>query len=191
MMKLMTEMASLRNHLLIAMPGLTDPNFAKSVTYLCDHSNDGALGIVINRSSGMSMTQLLKQMEISCSNGRLSTAPVLIGGPVEPQRGFVLHMQPGPWMHSQSVGEQLYLTTSRDVLEALGQGQGPTDFLVALGCAGWGSGQIEQEILDNSWLSTPATESILFSTPLDQRWVQATTLLGVDPARLTEYSGRA
>jgi len=190
-MKTMTEMASLQNHLLIAMPGLADPNFSKSVTYLCQHSAAGALGIVINRSSGLNLAQLLEQMNIPCVNRQLSSHPVLLGGPVEPHRGFVLHARKGSWMHCQAISEHICLTTSRDILEALAQSEGPEDYLIALGCAGWGSGQIEQELLDNSWLNTPADDSILFTTPLEQRWTQATTLLGIDPSRLAEYSGRA
>lgn len=181
----------LDNHLLIAMPGLDDPNFSRGVTFLCQHNADGALGIVINRLSTLTLGEVLEQMEISTEDPLLAQMPVYAGGPVQMDRGFVVH-EPGERFDSTfQVSEQVCVTTSRDVLAAMAAGRGPRRALVALGYAGWGAGQLESEIRENSWLSVPSSPQILFETPLESRWTAAAQLAGVDMRMLTGYAGHA
>lgn len=187
----MSEQHYLANQLLVAMPGLDDPNFARSVTLLCQHSADGALGIVINRPASLTLGELLEQMKISTELVEIASMPVYTGGPVQTERGFVLHEPAGSYHSSLQVSEQLHLTTSRDVLEAMAAGHGPRKALVALGYAGWDEGQLEQEMLANSWLTVPAEQQILFHTPIDERWARSVELTGVDPSRLSSFAGHA
>lgn len=185
------ENTNLTNHLLIAMPNLQDPNFEHTVTYICEHNENGAMGIVINRPIDIDISEVLEQMEIPVSTPRLAKVPVFLGGPVEGQRGFVLHTKPAEWDSSLHVSELINITTSRDILEAMARGEGPEQSLIALGYAGWGGGQLEQEILDNSWLSVPAEQEILFNLPPARRWEAAAKLLGVDLNILSSESGHA
>lgn len=187
----MLEHQYLANQLLIAMPGLDDPNFARSVTLLCQHSAEGALGIVINRLSDLTLGELLEQMKISTELLTVAQMPVYLGGPVQTDRGFVLHEPAGVFHSSLQVSDSIHLTTSRDVLEAMAMGQGPRKALVALGYAGWGEGQLEQELLANSWLNVAAQAQILFQTPMDDRWAQSMALTGVDLTRLSPFAGHA
>ncbi|MGE4071200.1 MAG: YqgE/AlgH family protein [Lysobacterales bacterium] len=187
----MTSSSYLANHLLIAMPGLDDPNFSRGVTFLCQHNADGALGIVVNRLSNYRLGEVLEQMEIATEDARLAQMPVYAGGPVQMDRGFVVH-EPGESYDSTfKVSDELCVTTSRDVLAAMAAGRGPRRALVALGYAGWGAGQLENEIKENSWLSVPSSASILFETPLEARWLAAAQLAGVDMRLLTDYVGHA
>ncbi|MBL8244474.1 MAG: YqgE/AlgH family protein [Rhodanobacteraceae bacterium] len=181
----------LANHLLIAMPGLSDPNFSRGVTLLCQHSAEGALGIVVNRLSNFTLGEVLEQMNISTSVPGLAETPVYAGGPVQTDRGFVVHEAGAAWDSTFRVSDQVAVTTSRDVLAAMAEGRGPQRALVALGYAGWGAGQLEDEIRENSWLSVPASGSILFDTPLEQRWQAAARLAGVDMRLVTDYAGHA
>lgn len=181
----------LANHLLIAMPGLEDPNFARGVTLMCQHNADGALGIVVNRLSNFTLGEVLEQMNISTSIPGLADTPVYAGGPVQVDRGFVVHAPCAPFDSTFRVSDQVCVTTSRDVLAAMAEGRGPERALVALGYAGWGAGQLEDEIRENAWLSVPASSSILFETPLDERWQAAARLAGVDMRLLTDYAGHA
>lgn len=185
------EQSNLTNHLLIAMPNLADPNFSHTVTYICEHSEKGAMGLVINRPIDIHVAEILEQMEIPVSEPGAGEAPVYLGGPVEEQRGFVLHSSDSEWDSTLRINDQVSVTTSRDILEAMARGEGPEQALVALGYAGWGPGQLEQEILDNSWLSAPADQSILFTLPPARRWQAAAELLGVDLNRLSSESGHA
>lgn len=185
------EQSNLTNHLLIAMPNLADPNFSHTVTYICEHSEKGAMGLVINRPIDINVAEILEQMEIPVSEPTAGEAPVYLGGPVEEQRGFVLHSSDSEWDSTLRINDQVSVTTSRDILEAMARGEGPEQALVALGYAGWGPGQLEQEILDNSWLSAPADQSILFTLPPARRWQAAAELLGVDLNRLSSESGHA
>jgi len=185
------EDINLTNHLLIAMPNLQDPNFEHTVTYICEHNENGAMGIVVNRPIDINLGEVFEQMEIPVSAPELAQARVFLGGPVEEQRGFVLHTHPADWDSSLKVSEQLSVTTSRDILEAMARGEGPSHALIALGYAGWGSGQLEQEILDNAWLSVPAEQAILFDLPPEKRWEAAAKLLGVDLNILSNESGHA
>ena len=182
---------SFSNQLLVALPTLTDPLFARTVALLCQHGEEGAMGVVVNRPSDYALGEVLRQMGIDCEDPALLEQRVLAGGPVHPERGFVLHDGAGDWDSSLAIGDGLHVTTSRDVLEAMARGDGPCNALVALGCAGWGAGQLEHELAENSWLTVPADAAVLFDTPLDARWQAAAGRLGVDVLRIPDYSGRA
>ncbi len=182
----------LRNHLLVAMPGMGDPNFVRSVTYLCEHNEHGAMGIRINRASGMRMGDVLAQMKIRCRASEVMNEPVLIGGPVQQEHGFVLHEAvEREWDSSLPVADDLCVTTSRDILGAIAAGRGPPRSLLALGYAGWTAGQLEHEILQNAWISVPAQKSVLFQVPIESRWHAALALLGIDPLSLSDDVGHA
>lgn len=182
---------SLTNHFLIAMPGLQDPNFSRTVTYICEHTEQGAMGIVINRPTEVSLGDLLFQLDISTHLESVLKAPVYQGGPVQTDRGFVLHT-PGPSFDSTlNINDMLSITTSRDVLEAIAGGDGPQHSLIALGYAGWGSGQLEQELSANAWLSGPADSQIIFQLNPESRWRAAARLLGIDMNLLSGEAGHA
>ena len=182
----------LAQHFLIAMPGMGDPNFARGITFICQHNEDGAMGLVVNRLSDFRLGDVLRQMHMPCEREEIATAPVLVGGPVQPERGFVLHTSgTREWDSSYRVNDQLTVTTSRDILAAMADGEGPERALVALGYAGWGAGQLEQELRENAWLTVQANDRILFETALDERWSAAVALVGINPANLASYSGRA
>lgn len=179
----------LNNQFIIAMPNLADPNFAHTVTYLCQHSEEGALGIVINRSIDMKLDEIFKQMDIKVTSLAAAEAPVFAGGPVQQERGFVIHTSGGDWNATMAVSETISLTTSRDVLEAIAAGEGPEQYLVALGYAGWGEGQLEKEIMDNAWLNTPYGKQVLFETPVALRWSAAADQIGININQLTAPAG--
>jgi len=187
----MSQSDILKNQLLIAMPTLEDPNFSRTVTYICEHSDQGAMGIVLNRPTDLSLADVLRHMDIEGGLGSAGEQIVFLGGPVEEERGFVLHSHTAPWASTLAVNDVISVTTSRDILEAMARGDGPTHTLVALGYAGWGAGQLERELQDNAWLSGPANESILFELPPDQRWEAAARLLGVDVNLLSSEAGHA
>ncbi|WDS37465.1 YqgE/AlgH family protein [Pseudoxanthomonas sp.] len=182
---------NLANQLLIALPALDDPHFSRSVALICQHDGDGAMGVVVNRASEYTLGEVLQQMNLKTADEALRRRVVLYGGPVHPERGFVLHDGGDAWDSTLQIGAGLYLTTSRDILEAMAGGGGPANAVVALGCAGWGAGQLEFELGENSWLTAPADGELLFDTPLEQRWQAAGGLIGVDMTRLTDYSGHA
>lgn len=182
--------AYLNNQFLIAMPNVVAGAFEQSVTLLCDHNGEGAMGLVINRPTDLDLRDMLNHMDIACDALRAPES-IFWGGPVQPERGFVLHRPAGNWESTLRVNETVAVTTSKDILEAIGRGEGPAEYLVTLGYAGWGSGQLEEEILANSWLNTAADSAIIFSTPSDDRWAAATRLLGVDPAMLSGNAGHA
>lgn len=187
----MSDADRLTDQFLIAMPALADPNFSRTVTYLCEHGDDGALGIVINRPSHLQLADLFEQLEIEPVREALGQQPVLLGGPVEPERGFVLHRPLGRWDATLPINDMIGLTASRDILAAMARGEGPEDALVALGYAGWGAGQLEQEMADNAWLTGPADPAILFRTPVEERWTASARRLGVDLSRLSDQTGHA
>ena len=186
-----TPATSLANHLLVALPSLHDPHFARSVTLVCQHDADGAMGVMVNRASEYTLGEVLQQMGIASDSDALQSQIVLAGGPVHPERGFVLHDGDREWDSSLAVGGGLYLTTSRDVLEAMARGDGPSQAVVALGCAGWGAGQLEQELVDDSWLMVPNRREVLFELPLEQRWQAAAGSIGVDLVNYASHSGHA
>lgn len=177
------------NQFIIAMPGLIEPIFHHTVTFLCQHTKEGALGIVINRSAEMKLGEIFKQMDIPVSSLEAAETPVFSGGPVQQDRGFVVHTACGDWDMTLPVSEDISLTTSRDVIEAIAAGKGPKQYLIALGYAGWSEGQLEKEILSNSWLNTPCAKKILFETPVSQRWNAAASQIGIDINQLTTLAG--
>jgi len=179
----------LNNQFIIAMPALIDPIFHHTVTFLCQHTKEGALGIVINRSAEMKLGEIFKQMDIPVKSEAAAGTTVLAGGPVQQDRGFVVHTACGDWDMTLPVSEDISLTTSRDVIEAIAAGEGPKQYLVALGYAGWSEGQLEKEMLSNSWLHTPCAKQILFETPLSQRWNVAANQIGININQLTTPAG--
>jgi putative transcriptional regulator len=184
-------MRSLQDHFLIAMPAMDDPNFSATVTYICKHDADGALGVVINRPSDTSLGEVLKQLELEPLNSAQASRPVLRGGPVERERGFVLHRSSRTYEATLDPGGNIKVTLSSDVLKAAARGDGPEPMIVALGYAGWGSGQLEAELLANAWLTVQADPALVFETPFEQRWSAAVGLLGVDVHQITSYAGHA
>ncbi|HET7921122.1 MAG TPA: YqgE/AlgH family protein [Gammaproteobacteria bacterium] len=187
----MTSQDFLTNQFLVAMPSLTDPRFQHSVTLICEHSAQGALGIVINRPSNVLLGDILKQLAIENGGETCRALPVWQGGPVQLERGFVLHTPTGAWESTLKLDQGLGLTSSRDVLDAIATGTGPEKFFVALGYAGWGAGQLESELAENTWLSTPADPHILFELPAEQRWQAAARSIGVDLGLLSGDAGHA
>ena len=182
---------NLTNHFLIAMPGLEDPNFHRTVTYVCAHNKDGAMGIVVNRPMDLSLGEVLQHMDLSIERPEVAARPVLEGGPVQRERGFVLHSPAGEWDAVLEVDGGIGIATSRDILAALAEGHGPARAIVALGYAGWAAGQLEDEVLANAWRSGPADQSIVFDLPYETRWEAAARLLGVDVERLSAHAGHA
>lgn len=184
--------ASLKHHFLIAMPDMADPNFAHSITYICEHNDEGAMGIVVNRPMELTVADILKHLQIREFDERLQEQQVLYGGPVQTERGFVLHRtQPHKWDTTLCVDDDICLTTSRDILLAIANNEGPPESLVALGYAGWSAGQLDNEMAQNAWLSVKADSDILFATPFDQRWQAAAALLGVDMNLMSGQVGHA
>ncbi len=185
------EYENLTDHFLIAMPNLADPNFSKTVTYICAHNEEGAMGIIINRPTDLSLGEVLSQMELEVTENDIELLPVFHGGPVQTDRGFILHGSGYDWDSSLSVSQQIDMTTSKDVLQAVASGDGPKDIFVALGYAGWSAGQLEDEIVQNAWLSGPAKSEIIFKTPIQNRWESAASLLGVNIENLSTDVGHA
>ena len=181
----------LTHHFLIAMPAMADPYFAGSLTYVCEHNDRGALGVVINKPIEMNLRGLFERLELELSDERLANEPVLFGGPVQTDHGFVLHAPVGDWQATLRIGERIGLTTSKDILEAIGRGEGPKKVIVSLGYAGWAAGQLEQELSQNAWLTVEASEPILFHTPLEDRVAKALKLLGFDFTQLADVAGHA
>jgi putative transcriptional regulator len=187
----MADLPCLTDHFLIAMPALEDPHFHRSVTLVCQHDGNGAMGIVINRLADYSLGELLDQLQLPTQDEALARRQIVAGGPVHPDRGFVLHEDPRDWGSTLRFGRGLAVTTSRDILAAMARGDGPARSLVALGYAGWTAGQLEDELAQNSWLTVPADHAIIFDTPLDERWHAAARALGVDLSRLADYAGHS
>jgi len=187
----MQNASYLAGNLLIAMPAMPDPNFNRTVTYICEHSEKGALGLVINRPLDMELSEVFEQLDLDVSRPALSRRPVLQGGPVQLERGFVLHRSDVKWDSTMEVTNSVFVTTSRDILTAMAAGRGPDTALVALGYAGWGPGQLEDEIAANAWLSVPAEPEIIFETPFEERWQRAAGLLGVDLMTISGDAGHA
>lgn len=178
----MSVYTSLQDHFLIAMPSLNDSNFNKSVIYVCEHSPDGAMGIIINTPLSLELGDVLANMNIASNDNKILHTPVLAGGPLQQERGFVLHHinKADHWESSLALNKTLGVTTSKDILEAIADHRGPNKIIIALGYSGWESGQLEKEIAQNSWLCGPADPQILFDIPIEQRWRAAGALLGVD-----------
>jgi putative transcriptional regulator len=184
-------MRSLRGHFLIAMPAMGDPNFNGTVTYLCKHDDQGALGIVINRPTDMLLGEVFKQLSFDLDSPELGQQAVLSGGPVQPDRGFVLHQSDQEFESTIDPAAPIKITVSQDILASIAAGSGPKPALIALGYAGWDAGQLESELAANAWLSAPADAEIVFNTPPEQRWPAAANLLGIDIHQIANYAGHA
>lgn len=181
----------LTHHFLIAMPAMADPFFSRTLVYVCEHTEQGALGIVVNRPIDLSLGELFEKVGIELKAADLARLPVHFGGPVQTDRGFVLHRPAGNWQSTLTVREDIGLTSSRDILAAIGQGAEPHAFLVTLGYAGWGAGQLEAELGQNAWLTLPASPDILFEQPPEERLPLAMQRLGIDFAQLSDVAGHA
>ena len=173
------------------MPNMVDPYFAKSLTYICEHNDQGALGVVVNRPIDLSLQALFERINLKLESDHLRDIPVYFGGPVQTDRGFVLHQPLGDWHSTLKVCDSVGLTTSKDILEAVGKGGGPVKMLVTLGYSGWAAGQLEHELGQNAWLTVAAGENILFDLPAEEKLPAAMELLGVDFASLSDESGHA
>lgn len=186
-----TSSRYLKHHFLIAMPHMADPGFARTVVYLVEHNQHGAMGLVVNRTSELTLADALEQLRPDAPiDARCRQLPLHNGGPVQTERGFVLH--PPGWSYQATVElDELALTTSQDVLLAIADGSGPERFLIALGYAGWSAGQLEAELLDNAWLTCPADPAVLFDVAVEQRLQRATAPLGIDLSRLSSQVGHA
>lgn len=187
----MDATTTLANQLLIAMPGMADPNFSSTVTLICEHNDEGALGIVINRPLTLKLGGLFEQFDMDDADPDAAADPVLMGGPVGPERGFVLHESTHSYENSLAISSDINLTLSRDIIDAMATGQGPRKSLVALGYAGWEPGQLEDEILSNSWLNVTATPAIIFEVPFADRWSAAAESLGIDINLVAPDAGHA
>lgn len=183
--------ANFTDHFLIAMPNMADPNFSGTLTYICDHGEQGALGVVVNRPIELNMESLFSQIGLDLEDEHLRGSPVYYGGPVQVERGFVLHRPVGNWGSTLAVNDRIGLTTSKDILEATARREGPAEILVTLGYAGWGPGQLEDEIKQNAWLTVPADPEVIFALPPDERVPAAMRLLGIDLSMLSEEAGHA
>jgi putative transcriptional regulator len=181
---------NLTSHFLIAMPAMSDPNFSRTLTFICEHNERGALGIVVNRPIEVTLEALFRQVEIALDDSQLGARPVFFGGPVQFDHGFVLHRPLGDWKSTLPVGD-VGLTTSRDILEAMASGSGPREHIVALGYAGWAAGQLEDEILRNGWLTVQTDPDLIFNVPPEMRYDAALHALGINAANLSEEAGHA
>ncbi|MDH5325422.1 MAG: YqgE/AlgH family protein [Gammaproteobacteria bacterium] len=181
----------LTNQFLIAMPGLADPNFFHSVTYICEHNKHGAMGIVINQPVDLTLGEVVDYLGIKNGHNEKMRQTVFRGGPVETDRGFVLHNPLGKWESTLNVTPRIGLSTSNDIVEALARGEGPEHCLVALGYAGWGAGQLERELGENAWINCMADEQVLFHMDSAERWQAAVSLVGIDLNHLSGDVGHA
>lgn len=186
-----TPADNLTGHFLIAMPSLDDGFFNHAVTYICEHNDTGSFGIIINQETGITLSEIAREMKIKTDDDYNGDQSVFIGGPVDQGRGFILHRPEGEWQSSLVVKNDVALTTSKDILQAIVNNKGPKDCIVALGYAGWAAGQLDNEMARNTWLSCPADEQIIFNTPTEERWQAAAKLLGVDLSLLSSETGHA
>ena len=190
-MQPVTQSVNLTGHFLIAMPAMTDPYFSGTLIYICEHTEQGALGIIVNRPIDMTLAALFEKIEVPLETNGFDRMPVYFGGPVQTDRGFVLHRPAGQWQSSLNVSDSLALTSSRDILQAMGSTGEPAEVLVSLGYAGWTAGQLEWELSQNAWLTVEADAAIIFDIPAEERLPAAMQLLGVDFANLSEVAGHA
>lgn len=182
---------NLTDHFLIAMPSMADSYFSKTLVFIAEHNERGALGVIVNRPLDMSLGTLLEKIDVPLRAEGFANLPVLFGGPVQTDRGFVLHRPIGQWQSTLVVNEQVGLTSSRDILQAFALGGQPRDLMVTLGYAGWSAGQLEHELAQNAWLTVPAQLHILFESPYEERLASALELLGVNLANLADEAGHA
>ena len=173
------------------MPNMADPHFSRTLTYICEHNAQGAVGIVVNRPTELTLSRLFERIQVPLDSADMGREPVYYGGPVQTDHGFVLHLPVGSWNATLAVQDRVGLTTSKDILEAVGKGEGPAKLLVTLGYSGWGAGQLESEIKQNAWLTVEAQDAILFDIPAGDRLQAAMGILGVDYALLSDTAGHA
>jgi len=185
------QSVNLTHHFLIAMPNMADPHFSKTLTYICEHNEQGALGLVVNRPIDMTLSRLLEQVSIPVAAVKCTAIPIHFGGPVQTDRGFVLHEPLGQWQSTLAINDGIGLTTSKDILEAVARGEGPRQMLVTLGYAGWAPGQLEHELAQNAWLTVAARHDVIFDLPAEERLPAAMDMLGVNYASLSEHAGHA
>ena len=185
------QSVDLTHHFLMAMPAMADPFFSKTLTYICEHSDQGALGLVVNRPIDLTLKDLLDQLDISADDETVGGLPVMFGGPIQLDRGFVLHQPVGDWQSTMAVNDEIGLTTSLDILRAIASGESPKQLLVALGYSGWAPGQIEHELSQNAWLTVPASPTIIFELPAEERLTAAMHSLGVDVSTLSDEVGHS
>lgn len=186
-----TTITTFSNHFLIAMPNMADNRFTRSVIYICEHNENGAIGIVINHPLEISLSEVFQQMDIKVSDPNIKAMPVLSGGPVHQERGFVLHTPGGNWRSSLEMSSEISVTTSRDILQAIAQNKGPENVVISLGYASWTAGQLEREIMDNYWLVAPTDADLLYKIPFPDRWTTAVRLIGIDITKLSSDVGHA
>lgn len=188
---MMNTAQSLKNHFLISMPHLNDPNFEQTVIYLCEHTDSGAMGVIINRPSSIDFAELADHLGMKIEAPKLTSEPIYTGGPVEPERGFILHSSDQSWGNTLHVTDDICLSASLETLEHIATGEGPELFRITLGCAGWDEGQLEAEIANNDWLVCEADLDVLFNTPSDMQLTAATKVLGLDMSLLSPEIGHA
>lgn len=182
---------SLANQLLIAMPSLKDPNFEKSVIYVCEHKIEGTVGLIINRPMQFPLRLVFDQLNIEPLHVESNQIPLLFGGPIQPERGFVIHRPFGEWRSSLALRDGVTVTTSNDIIRAIAEDHGPKDMLVALGYVGWGADQLDKEVIDSTWLVCPCKEELLYEVPFEQRWDYAGSTIGVKMNEITSSVGHA
>jgi putative transcriptional regulator len=185
------QTASLVDKCLIATPAIKDPIFASSLIYLCEHNENGSMGLVINHETSQILDDVFRQLDIHCENDAIKNQPVYVGGPVQLEQGFVLHSNGGHWQNSVEVSTGIHLTSSLDILQAVANGKGPEDYLVILGFSGWASGQLESELQQNSWLTAACDADLLFHQKPEDKWQVAFDTLGFDINMLSPVSGNA
>ena len=183
--------SSLQHHFLIAMPSLVDTFFYRTVIYICEHDEQGAMGIIINRPTPITLTELLTHFEISNTSETIINTPIFFGGPVQKNQGMVLHNSDTEWKNTIQIADKVFLTTSTDILKDMGTDKSPEYALVTLGYSSWDAGQLEQEIAENSWLTVTADDDVLFNTPADKQWHAAANLLGIDISLMSNATGHA
>jgi putative transcriptional regulator len=186
-----TEMTSLKNHLLIAMPNTHGSAFDRTVTLVCINDDKGSFGITINRPISITIGDVFQQLDLSTDNTDLNEKPALSGGPVDSAHGFVLHDTDKHWDNTMRISDELAITSSRDILKDIIDGEGPDNFLLTLGCANWAPQQLEEEMMSNAWLTCPVKNSIIFDLPYKQRWEAAANSMGVDLSRISSSIGHA
>lgn len=187
----MTQNTSLADHLLIAMPSLNDPNFARSVVYVCEHHIQGTVGLIINRPMRFPLGLVFDQLHIEPIQVETNRLPLLFGGPIQPERGFVIHRPFGEWRSSLALRDEVTVTTSNDIIRAIAEDHGPKDVLVTLGYSAWGEKKLEEELMDNVWLVCPFKQEILYEVPFDERWEYAGLTIGVKMNQLISGAGHA
>lgn len=185
------QSSQLGGQLLLAMPGMADPRFDGSVILMCEHGEEGSLGLIVNHPMQLKLGSVLKQLNLAGEDAEINERTVFSGGPVETERGFVIHDAPGRFADSLNLGDTLSVSSSEQILEAIGRGNGPGRFIIVLGYAGWGPGQLDDELRANAWLPVPATPELIFETSIKDRWRRAAIQVGIDPLQLSSESGTA